>query len=179
MELHNKLLYVSVLYMTCYIKHKLIRKIQQFFYLQLILFMINFVNIKILIIWKLAIDADISSSFFMFIAVKTFHSCCFSARLQHLPSFAFKSFRSQFRQRIAFYLLREPHTKSRNLACSSSCSQCVDSNVLPCLPYPACLLACLPASRKTALSVWAPLVFPHWVLLRGHTIMVQMLVRHD
>ena len=30
-------------------------------------------------------------------------------------------------------------------------SQCVDSNVLPCLPNPACQ----PASRKTALSVWA------------------------
>ena len=35
-----------------------------------------------------------------------------------------------------------PHIESRNPACSSFCSQCVDSNILPCLPKPACQPAC-------------------------------------
>ena len=50
------------------------------------------------------------------------------------------------------------HTLRAGSCFCSSCPlqlsvQCVDSNVLPCLSNPACQ----PASRKTALSVWAPL----------------------
>ena len=48
-------------------------------------------------------------------------------------------------------------------ACSSS--QCVDSYVLPCLPKPACQPA---ASRKTALSVRAPVNLLHLLQVLCH-----------
>ena len=46
-------------------------------------------------------------------------------------------------------ILCSPHTKSNNPACS--CSQCMDSKCITVFTKP-----CLSASRKTALSVWAP-----------------------